>query len=220
MNPESGPGRAAIIDVDGTLIRGTTCERQLIPHAMAAGIMGGGNLALYAASLLPSLFLGKPAPVRQNRMFYRGVAEDDLRELMPSLYEERLERRLRPAMLAEISRMRSEGYLLILLSGTPMPVLRELGKRLGIEAQIGAELETAGGIYTGRIAGIHPFGKGKVRALELSPWRGALDLARSTVFGDSWQDRFILETVGTPVAVSPCPRLRILARRRGWRVMD
>ena len=219
MNPETDRRRGAIIDVDGTLVRGTTCERQLILHALSAGILGAGNIALYAASLLPSLFLGKPAPVRQNRMFYRGVKEVDLLPLMPSLYDERLEKKLRPAMREEIARLRSEGYLLILLSGTPMPILTELGKRLGIETLIGAELETRGGIYTGRIAGLHPLGELKVKALENSALRDTLDLSRSTAFGDSWQDRFLLERVGVPVAVSPDRRLRTLARRRGWKVI-
>jgi HAD superfamily hydrolase (TIGR01490 family) len=220
MNPETGRRRGAIIDVDGTLVRRTTCERQLILHALSAGLFAAGNIALYAASLPPSLLLGKPAPVRQNRMFYHGVKEVDLLSLMPSLYDERLEKRLGPRMLDEISRLRSEGYALILLSGTPIPVLKELGKRLGIETLIGAELETQGGIYTGRIAGLHPLGERKVKALDNSGLRDTLDLSRSTAFGDSWLDRFLLDSVGIPVAVSPGRRLRMLARKRGWRVIS
>lgn len=219
MSPERAGRRAAIIDVDGTLIRNTTCERQLIRHALRNGCLGIRNLVLYAGVLLPSLFLAGPDRMRQNRMYYRGVSEKKLLTLIPSLYDERLAWRLRPSMHKELSRLKEEDYMIILLSGTPTFILEELGKRLGIGATIGTELEVKGGIFTGRISGLHPHGERKPRALETSPFRSSLDLSRSIAYGDSWQDRFLLERVGEPVAVSPDRRLAALAGKRGWRII-
>ena len=43
-----------------------------------------------------------------------------------------------------------------------------------------------------------------------------VDLAASFFYTDSVSDLPLLERVGQPVAVNPDPRLRRLARRRGW----
>ena len=41
-------------------------------------------------------------------------------------------------------------------------------------------------------------------------------LADIAYFGDSINDRFILEAVGHPFAVNPSPALDALAEQRGW----
>jgi HAD superfamily hydrolase (TIGR01490 family) len=47
-----------------------------------------------------------------------------------------------------------------------------------------------------------------------------LDLAASHAYGDSIADLPLLDAVGRPAAVNPDRRLRRLARRRGWPVLD
>jgi phosphoserine phosphatase len=43
-----------------------------------------------------------------------------------------------------------------------------------------------------------------------------VDLAASSFYSDSISDLPLLERVGHPVAVNPDPRLRRLAKKRGW----
>jgi len=49
--------------------------------------------------------------------------------------------------------------------------------------------------------------------------REGLDLSRCTAFGDSVNDRYMLEAVGHPRAVNPDRTLGRLARERGWTVL-
>ena len=58
-------------------------------------------------------------------------------------------------------------------------------------------------------------------AVELdAPGTGAhhddVDLARSSFYTDSYNDRPMLERVGQPIAVNPDVRLQRLARQKGW----
>jgi hypothetical protein len=47
-----------------------------------------------------------------------------------------------------------------------------------------------------------------------------IELARSFPYSDSVNDLPMLELVGNPVAMNPDHRLRAIARRRAWQVLD
>ena len=50
--------------------------------------------------------------------------------------------------------------------------------------------------------------------------RRQLDLSQSWFYTDSYTDMPMLERVGNQVVVNPDPRLRRIAKRRGWPVQD
>ena len=219
MNLEQSPIKAAFVDVDGTLIQGTTCERQFLRYLFATRRLRFSSMVLSAIRLLPNMLKTRFQSLRSDKRYWRGIDETELRLLLPQFFEHRLRHRLRPSLLSELEVLREEGYILVLLSGMPLPLLEELGKRLGIGVLIGTVLEVKAGSYTGRVLGIHPYGERKLQALRRKEFYSMLDLGHCTAYGDSWQDRFLLETVGRPVAVDPDSRLARLARARGWRII-
>jgi HAD superfamily hydrolase (TIGR01490 family) len=211
--------KSAFVDVDGTLITGTTCERQLLHHLFTSGRISWTGLSFFIISSLPSLLSGRLDALRSNKLYWRGLKEKDMESTLPELYEKRLECRLLGAMIEELDRLRAEGITLVLVSGTPVPLLEELGKRLGIDVLVGTRLEVKRGTYTGRVDGIHPYGRRKLQALDEAGLLDRFDLGQSTAYGNSWPDRFLLERVGFPVVVRPDNRLAALARQRGWRIL-
>ncbi|MFQ6103229.1 MAG: HAD family hydrolase [Candidatus Glassbacteria bacterium] len=219
MNPDKQTIRAAFIDVDGTLIEGTTCERQLLRYLLAKGKLKFSSIMLSAVRLLPDVLRSRFSSIRSYKRYWRGISEKELRLLLPDFFEQRIHSRLRPTLLSELSTLREKGYTLVLLSGTPLPILEELGKRLGIDILIGTELEVNSGFYTGKVIGIHPYGERKLQALQRAGFYDRLDLSNSTAYCDSWHDRFLLEVVGKPVTVCPDSRLSRLAVGRGWRII-
>ncbi len=219
MSFERENTKTAFLDVDGTLISGTSLERQLIRRLLSEGLMSPMNLIRFTAVAMTGALTGGTDALKKTKAYYRGLEVDELERFIPSFFDSWIEPRLRPAMLEEIERLRKDGFALVLLSGTTMPLLRELGRRLGIDTLIGSELEEEDGTYTGRSVGIHPYGEGKLDALEAYGALDGRDLTAAAAYGDSWQDRFLLERVGEPVAVAPDLRLRSLAKKRGWRIL-
>jgi len=57
------------------------------------------------------------------------------------------------------------------------------------------------------------------RVKELAAQRG-IDLARSFAYSDSVNDLPLLELVGNPVAMNPDRRLALIARKRGYHILD
>jgi HAD superfamily hydrolase (TIGR01490 family) len=122
------------------------------------------------------------------------------------------------------------GHLVVLVSGTLEPLAK--GAARGIEAELAVRgitvpirvmatrLEEMDGRWTGRVLDEAMFGEAKARAVKRMAKDMQLDLGRCYAYGDSLNDRWLMEAVGRPAAVNPSKDLAEVARTRGWPVLD
>jgi len=125
-----------------------------------------------------------------------------------------------PGAREKIEKHRAEGHVLAILSTSPCYVTEPLAKELGIEEVISTRFEVSSGLFTGRLLGPACVGRGKVHWAEDLVARRNVDLSQSWFYTDSYTDMPMLERVGNQVVVNPDPRLRRIAKRRGWPVQD
>ena len=125
-----------------------------------------------------------------------------------------------PGAREKIAKHRAEGHVLAILSTSPTYVTEPLAEVLGIEEVISTRFEVESGLFTGRLVGPACVGRGKVHWAEDLVARRQLDLSQSWFYTDSYTDLPMLERVGNQVVVNPDPRLRRIAKRRGWPVQD
>ena len=125
-----------------------------------------------------------------------------------------------PGAREKIEKHRAEGHVLAILSTSPCYVTEPLAEVLGIEEVISTRFEVDGGLFTGRLRGPACVGRGKVHWAEDLVARREVDLSQSWFYTDSYTDMPMLERVGNQVVVNPDPRLRRIAKRRGWPVQD
>ena len=126
-----------------------------------------------------------------------------------------------PGAREQIEKHRAEGHVLAILSTSPTYVTQPLAEVLGIEEVISTQLR-------GRERTVHRDGwsarpasaRGKVHWAEDLVARRQLDLSQSWFYTDSYTDLPMLERVGNRVVVNPDPRLKRIAKRRGWPVQD
>jgi phosphoserine phosphatase len=81
-------------------------------------------------------------------------------------------------------------------------------------------LEVVDGQWTGRILGEAMFGKAKARMAKKIAVELKLDLAHCYAYCDRSDDRWLLATVGRPVAVNATDELARLAGMHGWPVLN
>jgi len=122
-----------------------------------------------------------------------------------------------------------QGHEIVLVSGTLDPLARGAARALesglaarGIAATIrvfATRLEESDGMWTGRILGKAMFGEAKARAAIRFTKDMRLELERCYAYGDSLNDRWLMESVGWPIAVNPSNDLRSIARKQGWPVV-
>lgn len=112
----------------------------------------------------------------------------------------------------------------VIVTATNEFVTRPIATVFGVKELIAIELarDPATHEWTGEIRGTPSFREGKVVRVE--QWlheRGwNWDSVHITFYSDSMNDLPLLEKVNTPVATNPDSRLRALAQKRGWRILD
>lgn len=190
----SGPGRpAAIFDLDGTLIAGTSAERLLVPWLVRQGVIGARQLA--SAVLLTAALpvVGRTRALRRNKRWIGGVAVEAVASRMDRFLDEVVAPRWCRPVLDRMEELRAGGVAPFLLSGAPDFIVEAVGARLGVEGVVGTPMEVVGGRYTGRMGGVHCFAEAKVDALGALARAHGLDLAASWGFADHLSDVGFLE---------------------------
>jgi HAD superfamily hydrolase (TIGR01490 family) len=219
---EKSLGVAAFFDLDGTLTSLPSLEKGFFSMLRYRRLITIRNYFFWlreAARLVPR---GINQIMHGNKVYLRGISVGEKGSLIVrSFYPEAMER---VAWHAE------RGHLIVIVSGT-LEFLAERAAR-ALEAALGARglactihvcatrVEENDERWTGRIVGEAMFGEAKARAIRRIAAEEDLDLQRCFAYGDSTNDRWMLESVGKPTAVNPSNDLGRIARRNDWVVLQ
>jgi len=220
---EHGRNIAAFFDLDGTLVALPSLERRfflMLQYRRAIAAKNYWRWLIEAVRLLPH---GLSAVLDRNKMYLQGIATERLGE-----------GGLKPAFtfigdaLRRAAWHARQGHAIVIVSGTLEPLAKLAaeaieGKLLGrgvlpVIRVRATRLEEMDGRWTGRVLGEPMFGEAKARAAKRLAEEMRLDLGRCYSYGDSLNDRWLMEAVGRPVAVNPSNDLATVARRHGWPV--
>ena len=225
---------AAFFDIDGTLLAKPSLERRFFWELRRRGKIPARNYLHWLTETL-RLGLRDPQNIRSailaNKQHLRGVRANIVSgeaRNAASLAENRLPEFF-PAAIQRVWWHALRGDTIVLVSGTLAPLAalvqsalqRELLWR-GVEGKIfsiATRLEIVDGRWTGAVADKAVFGEEKALAVEYFARAQNISLARSSAYGDSSLDCFMLGRVGHAFAVNPTRRLRRTARSRGWHIL-
>jgi len=150
----------------------------------------------------------------------KGRRREDVIEVGLAVAREELVPRLYPQAVELMQRHKRAGREVYIASSSPEDYIRLLAEELGVDGVVGTKAESVDGRYTGELDGPMVHGPEKAtRVKELAAQRG-IDLARSFAYSDSVNDLPLLELVGNPVAMNPDRRLALIARKRGYHILD
>lgn len=211
--------KAAFFDLDRTLVRVNTAplyarwrvrEKQLGWFDMVRvgwwglqykfGVLDVGAATARALTTLEG---------RDEAAFRRDCAAWAAEEVFPHLTD-----RAR----AEVEARRREGFMLALLTTTTRYVADPVAREVGVEHVLCSEVEVQRGRFTGQLSSPLCYGEGKVDQARRFAEDHDIDLRKSVFYTDSVSDLPMLEEVGEPRVINPDPRLKRLARTRGWPV--
>lgn len=119
---------------------------------------------------------------------------------------------------AKIEQHRAAGDVLVLLTSATQFLTQPVAEVLSIEHMLCTRIEVDDGRFTGEFRRPACYGAGKVGHAEAFAAANGVDLRASYFYSDSYSDLPMLERVGQPRVVNPDPRLRRLARSRGWSI--
>jgi len=239
---EKNAGVAAFFDLDGTLISLPSLEMRffsLLRYRRLVGIRNYFAWIVEAARLIPR---GINQILHANKMYLRGVRADGGTDIPVCLFpgdqaaetgksrrQARMPIPLFPEGMDRVAWHAERGHLLVIVSGTLEPLAQRAARAIegelearGLRSAIrvcATRLEVKYEAWTGRIVGEAMFGEAKARAIQRIADAEDLDLSRCFAYGDSANDKWMLEAVGRPAAVNPSNDLARIARRNEWPVL-
>ena len=209
----ASPVTAALFDLDGTLLPGTSAEKEFIRFALKTG----KQTAPEAIREFLSWAVRIPTRgVRSNKTYFRGVEVDLLAETAETFCRQQLTHRIPAQAQRLIATHRTAGDYLGIVSGAPEILIAPLKDLLDLDFVVGTKLACEQGRLTGDLDGPHVSGREKVHQSEEVARACEFDLRDSTAYGNAFDDRFLLAAVARPVVVNPDIWLARLARKKGW----
>jgi XTP/dITP diphosphohydrolase len=218
------PARLVAFDFDGTLLEGHS------PVEMTRELLHQGIITW--ATALKALWWGVRyrlrLPVEQKTVreyifkSFSHFPAADADVIMAACYREHMRSLLRPQALEVAKEHQAKGDLVVLVSASFSPILREASQDIGAYRFICTQMEIENGYYTGNVQGQPPEGAQKV--IQLSAWADVEFSQRGWVlvaaYGDHRSDEPLLSTAQVAVAVNPDTGLERVAKREGWRIVD
>jgi len=221
------PVIVAIFDLDGTLYTGRI-TRGIIRHHRTHRVKRPqlyiylathtASLPLWRLGLLSEEFV-RDLWARHLGWTVRGWTRQQAATAFAWIAEHYVKPLVRPDVLGRVRSHQAAGHRTILVSGTPAPLLAEIGQTLGIDETVGTPLTLLAGRYTGACELPVCQGSGKVFRLKAHIGDDPIVWPESYVYADSHTDLVLLSLAGFPVAVYPDAKLASYARSQGWEVL-
>jgi len=223
---------AAFFDVDGTLLKLNTMSSfywYYYRHCRTNSALPFKRLFLFGYAYLHYLRLMTKAVKKDERMsvnktYYarlNGMNEKEYNYLVDKWFSG-IDQSVffnKGVMDCLHKHLESE-HIVVLVSGSHMPLIQPYAKKLSIKHVIGTRVEVVGGCYTGRILNPMPLvGIGKAAAIKEFSEKNKIDLSYSYAYSDHISDCRMLETVGNPYAVIGDKRLMTYARLKEWNII-
>ena len=215
---------AAFFDLDKTIIAKSSTlayRRQLYQ----AGFLNLSTLLkLGVAQTFYVLFGANHDQMERVRESLTTLVKGWDRDTVERIAGETLDEVVEPLVYAEalylIDEHHREGSKVVIVSSSPIEIVRPLGRYIGVNDVIATELATDDkGLYSGEIH-FYAYGPTKADAIRKMAVEEDIDLKNSFAYSDSFTDLPMMEAVGNPVAVNPDRDLRARAEEKGWPIKD
>jgi HAD superfamily hydrolase (TIGR01490 family) len=149
-----------------------------------------------------------------------GVREEELVQFCREWFEEELKWLIYPEARDFVRIHLNGGETVAIISNATTYAVEPLAEYLGIPHILATRLEVSGGFFTGKYVEPLCYRQGKVFWAEKLMQELETEFTGSTFYTDSITDLPLLECVQSPRVVNPDPKLRALAKKRGWPIQD
>ena len=149
-----------------------------------------------------------------------GIQEEELKQFCREWFEDEVRHLIYPEARNYVRHHLNQGERVVIISNAFTYAVAPLARYLDVPHVLATQLEVSQGLFTGNYLEPLCFRHGKVFWAERLAEELGEEVGRSTFYTDSITDLPLLERVGNPQVVNPDPKLRSLAKHRGWPIRD
>lgn len=209
-----------IFDIDNTLYRASTV-RTFLPAAFRERVLPVKIFLTLPWHFLRFLIFGV-GPEMKGKKFWalKGIDKTKITDLAERTYREKIKPGLNKEMLHIIDKARRSGYAVVLATSSFYPLIEPLARDVHADAIIATDIDFQNGRSTGILRTLPSYREGKkIRVMEYLRSTGTR-AEFCSFFTDHHDDLPLLRAVGRPVAVNPTRKLRRIALKEGWKILE
>jgi HAD superfamily hydrolase (TIGR01490 family) len=202
-------------------------ERHVRPVAAARKGLMAARMLPYVGWMAVQTSLYKIRAVRRSTVIknaykgLKGMPSQHLDDAMEEFANAHVAPLIYPQIRAEIqAHLDASRDVVILTTGMEKLVSKVLPHLPPGVQIIGCKLHEKRGRLTGKIVSGPLYGADKANIVRAYCDANGVDPATCFAYTDHFSDHHMLEAVGHGVCINPAPRLRKMAAKLGWRVMD
>lgn len=212
--------RWAIFDVDGTLLPHCSMESMFVRHAIRTKEIRLSHFNAYILEAARAMFnADMKSAFKMNRYYLKECQVTTMEQLAEDFFKNEILPRFSGTATEKVAKLRNSGFKILILTGTPEFLARNLSSVFNMDYLICTKLETRNGRFTGKILGDHPYGACKREILLRIKDELKIDFNESVTFANHETDAIHMELFGKATAVNPTRRLRQIAEVKGWKIV-
>lgn len=210
----------AVFDVDGTLLPQISMEGEFLNYLIREKLLPFKNLVYcFLKGLTAFISRGWIEAAKSNKAYLKGLSVSTVDKYSESCFYQHIGSALSQRGKQKVEALRQEGYKILIISGAPVFLARHLKPVYNPHYVVCTEVEIRNGYYSGKITGMHPYGKRKKFILESMQRELDIDFNKSIVFADHHADVYHMKLFGRAAAVNATPKLRKAALQYGWEIL-
>jgi phosphoserine phosphatase len=208
------------MDIDGTLIKGTSCERLFLPYLSQHDLFGPRQLASFALFTAKWFWRDREDIFKVNKAYLAGLPVDRVEQVAHDFTKQVLSGYIDQTVAVRLKSHIAAGDRVVLLTGAPDFFARALASVVGAADVIASVCVVRDGRFTSDRPLVHPFGPDKLSLAKTYCQKHHSDIQYAVAYADHFGDRFLLDGAGRAVAVEPDRKLREIARQRNWEIIE
>ena len=218
--------RVAIVDFDGTLYAKETYQI-MMDHLKEHPVYHTRYKGFFRSILPPyighKLKIYPKHKMRERSMqIYLDALKDLSVEEMDTYFHDiaaKMRADFNPEVVSRVKQHAADGVHVMLVSGAYTPLLHIVVDGLPFDKIIGTNIPIKNSVIDLKTPILHVQGTGKNEQIETALANKEIDWANSFAYGDSYSDLSVLDLVGNPVAVQPEEQLKVVAKKRNWKII-
>lgn len=209
-----------IFDLDGTIIPNPSSEKLFLFWLIAHRYIGIPQLWQASIFTLKWLFRFKQEIFVRNKTYLYHLPVDKIIAKAQEFTIQKLLPKIRPTLAQKIKAHHDQGDVVILLTGTLQPIAQIFAKHLGFTEYHSNQCVSHNNRFTNLPPTQQPYRAEKLSITRQICAKYNVAVNTITTYANSIHDLHLLEAAKIPIVVTPDKKLRRIALKKGWKIME
>jgi len=216
-----GDNKVALFDLDLTITNTDTFRLFLKKYYLSSPLLLHKLLYVFIFGVLRKLRFISLRKFKENSLIgLKGASIADISGVGSDYFDRYLKATIRQPAKDAMRYYKDRGYKVLIISASPDIYVQAFSDYLSCDGYLCTELEYFEESFTGNISGEDCIGEEKRKRLMSLVDLANVNLGLSVAYTDHDADLPLLKTVGKPIAVSPTAKLRDIANKENWQIVN